>query len=760
MSSSERKEGGSQSDESVVSRANSAARRLRQAEANQRVIGELGAVAGKAAEENSQVSEAEAEEIEDNDIRFRNACDVAAGLLRKAEEDRLKPGYEDYKTSLELSLVLKNYVTLLIAIFIFLSRPEWCSALGSQVDYSCSKSLDPSYPVTYIRSGLPMLGLDIKMIMCLLGMIINTVIELANISMRNSCVERRNSFVVMFTMTVCYFGIFVVYKIEEYSVPCSDLIPIIFTLMSFEQLKRIFFKSIRIILLSRDVILFFILFIFAASIVSRVFFFNTPDYFDAEEPNIFTMNFKSFGNSFWSVINSIFLINNEMLLITALFTNWKFMVLFWMLVGLTRKLVLFNFLTAQLYNFYNAMFDKEVEFIKKNPALASAIKQDIALKRVDVKRIEATIQKLNTVGTLEKNIISLEDFYKVPSAENHSIAENPDNFTRRNRQMVSSVAYQIFIAFIQFICIVCLVTSMTFDATTGLMYSLIFVLNFVLLFDSYLCLDIRKFDFGQFVCYFDILTGAILTALLMVFFMVGEQTYTRQIQAQNPMLRKAIGLILMVKIGRLLKGLTINEQIKLVFEIFIKSLGFVVDVFGSIFVIILIYSTVGIAAFGGNVTSDITDIYRKKFDSEMDPYWMVLNFNDYWHSFLTLFCVMMGGWNGISTMNTLKSQQSHILINLFFISFYFLTNLCFLSILFGFLVDNVSAYLSKDFERKQAKVSAPNREPQLGESLIEGQEEQDVKLPPKSLNLSQGLDELVKGKSPLPRIEESEAEDR
>lgn len=707
----------------------------------------------------------EDEEIKDDDVRYRNACDVAANILREMDASKIKPGYEEYEKAVSLTQTLKPFITILVTAFIFLSKPDWCSALGSKIDYSCAVSLDPNYPVTFVHSSIPMISDSIKFTVCLAGMILITIIELINISVRNASTEKRNSFVVMFLLTLAYSLLFVVDQFQGYKVHCSDLLPVVFVVMSFERLKTIFFKSIQIIALSRDVIIFFFFFIFVASLVARVTFFAVPDYYDAEEPNIFTMNFKTLGNSFWSVINSVFLIDGEALLITRLFTDWKFLIVCWVVIGLSRKLILFNFLIAQLYNFYNSMFDKEVAFVNRNPRLARSIKEDIAKMRFDVGRIRSTIGKISDSGNVDENVINIEEFYKARVSENAAISDNPDNFALTLDRIIQSPRYIGFIAILQLLSLVCLVVSMSFGELTIPMYALIFVFNFVLMLDCYLAVESEQISTEKRVLkYLDLLGSGVLCGLLMIYFLISDEDYVLQMRLQNPVLRKAVGLILISKIGKLVRLLNNNDQIRVVFDVFAKSLGFVVDIFGSILITIFIYSTLGIALFGGNASSDIADIFRQRFGTEMDPIWMALTFNDYWHSFLTLFCVMIGGWPRIMMLNTLKAPSPSIVYNIFFISFFFFANLCFLNIIFGFLIDNVSVYLTGDIEQREKKKRAAKG----GEDGDDGSggrpgkdapEEKDADSRKKKLNLSAGLDEFVGRKPVLASIVEREGED-
>lgn len=694
--------------------------------------------------------------IEDEDIRYQAACDIAADMLRENEANKIKPGFENYEGLMTIISACKPVITFIITLFIFVSRPEWCTDLGSYIDYQCRNSLDPNYKVTYVRSSLPLLSESIKTGFCLFGMIGISMIELIKTGVTVSSPERRNSFVFCLFLTVVYVILYIITGLTQFTLPCIDLIPVLFIIMSFDNLRKLFLKSSKIIALSRDVIIFFFLFLFVSSVVARILFFDKPWFADAEEPSVFTMNFKSFTNSFVSLSNAIFLIDGELQLFSMLYTDWKVYVLFFVIVGLFRKLILFNFLTANLYSFYNKMFKDDVDFVSKDSFVKNSIKENIILKRLTSKKIETIIKDRDHQNSLNKNIVKIEKFFKVDPAFRTDLAENPDFFGRFVEDLKTNTKYEIFLAFVQFLSIILIILSMQMNADwTITLYSILFVLSFIQLVDGYMKMKIQKFDPFLILNYFDVLSSGVLLATLMIFFMIGDESYIMHLRSENPVIRKLIGILVVSKSGKLLSMLAYNEQIALVFQIFVNSLGFVMNTFGSIIIVMLIYATIGISIFGGNVSSDTPNIYLAKFGGEMDPLYLQLNFNDYYYALLTLFCVMVGGWPGLLTMNTLRSPSTTPAYNMFFMSYFFLSNCCLMNILFGFLVDNVSAYLtaqlSKESEEKQKEKSQKKVESQR-KTQAEAKEKEALK---KKENMSQDLDNFVGNNRPLDQINEN-----
>lgn len=91
--------------------------------------------------------------------------------------------------------------------------------------------------------------------------------------------------------------------------------------------------------------------------------------------------------------------------------------------------------------------------------------------------------------------------------------------------------------------------------------------------------------------------------------------------------------------------------------------------------------------YGGSVHSGTNEKYFKTYGEEIDETSMIFNFNDYYHSFISLFMIMEFTWWGYDRVVTLECVMSawH---NVFFLSFFYFANINLLNILIGFLVKN------------------------------------------------------------------------
>ena len=97
--------------------------------------------------------------------------------------------------------------------------------------------------------------------------------------------------------------------------------------------------------------------------------------------------------------------------------------------------------------------------------------------------------------------------------------------------------------------------------------------------------------------------------------------------------------------------------------------------------------------------------FEERYGDELDDQVTIMNFNDYPQAMITLFIIMLSDWLGQLPTNTLFVKDSMV-NNFFFIIFFFFTNMCFLNILFGFMVDNVNAYLEAEVAKLEEEEAA------------------------------------------------------
>jgi len=114
-------------------------------------------------------------------------------------------------------------------------------------------------------------------------------------------------------------------------------------------------------------------------------------------------------------------------------------------------------------------------------------------------------------------------------------------------------------------------------------------------------------------------------------------------------LQKNICTLISLKVLALV--FTIGQKVPII-RILLKVTGKAIVLCGPLLemllFIMMIYATIGMALFGGNITSATPKAFNTMFGAGSwatgQGYW---NFNDMWCSLHTLFSTIFGGWNGI-----------------------------------------------------------------------------------------------------------------
>ncbi len=223
------------------------------------------------------------------------------------------------------------------------------------------------------------------------------------------------------------------------------------------------------------------------------------------------------------------------------------------------------------------------------------------------------------------------------------------------------------------------------------------MLQTIILIDQIAYLSTKPITRADFIYIIDVLMTSIICAYIIINLIVKNEEFYTQFISDNPFYKTVIGIFAAIKAFRFYQIFMINVQIRVVVECVFKVMAFITDILFVILIFFLIFATMGISFYGGNVNSGSQELYEEIYGEELDEKIMIFNFNDYYHSMLTLFIVMMTGWHGWDKLNTLGNEMS-MKHNIFFGFFFFFSNMVFLNILFGFLVDNINAYLSEKLE--------------------------------------------------------------
>lgn len=646
--------------------------------------------------------------IADDDLRYVIFCDKSASLLRDALAARIKPEFQTYKKYLDMVEMFKPYLFLLMMVFVFFGRPEWCSKMGSKINYACTRSLDPDHQVTYMRASLPILSDTTKLVICMICMSIITLINLFKVKITLGSNYHRKSFMFCLILTFLYYINFLLFAFNSGSIPCADLIPIFFLIFNVDFVQKTVMKTLKIVWLTKETFYFYAVFALMMAVFTRVFFDREEEYYDDNSSPYYTFNYTTLGKSIYSGFLTAILSAGVGDGIGRFFEENKFICLLWVFLALFLRFLLDNFLIGGMCGFYDSITAEEVDFIEKHPDFKKIMKEEIARERLTNERLIGLIKLYCAEKTFDTDIMEIENFFlksKIPSI-NKSQKGNIDSMCGFYTDIIKKDLYKIIMGSVEGIVLVLIIFTLDLDAhKLYALYLLVFLFQFFFLFDQICYLTTKKYTRADNVFYLDLIVSGFILGCIFICILNQHPLYYIKYSEFNPSFKRYVGVFSVLKAFRFYKLLTYNIQIRVIIEAVFKSFAFISDILFVMGVIYFLFATAGIAIYGGNINSGSPALYEEVYGEELDEMMMIFNFNDYYHSFLLLFMIMMNGWHGFEKPNTLGMEFS-MWHNLFFASFFFFTGLIYIGVLFGNLVGSVDTYLSEKLDEENEKAAA------------------------------------------------------
>ena len=652
------------------------------------------------------------EEIPDDDIRYILVADIAADMIREEQANRIRSGYEKYMGLVDFSNTLKPILLTLMGIFIFFSRPEWCANQGDFINYMCTDSLDPQNPREYYMTGLPLLSADTKVNICILCMTAITILSLAKIGITVSNTVNKRSFYFCLVLLLCYYFVYFYESFGFGVIPCVDILPVLFFIFNVPSLQKIMLKTLKIIGLSKEIITFNIIFVLMIATSARFLFHIIPEFYDTNESSYFIFNYENYQNSIYSSIITVFLGGNVFDLMLFLYQDYKLYMLYWLFIGFLLKFFILNFLCGILYYYYNTLFDKEVEFVDGFPDLKLKVKEDIYHGLINTDRLRMMVKMCYRTGNFDADIVEIENFYKMTTLQrnNNWNSDNPDSLANVYLNISKDTRYIFAIGLLEALGVVLVLMSLEINSYhIYTLYVFLFIINAVLFFDYLVFLLSVRYESKYFSYVLDLILGIIVGSYILAHLLSSNNLYYQSFVADHPNYKKTVGLLFVAKAFRFYRLFMFKTQIRVVVEVAFKSFAIITDIFGIILVFFFVFATIGIAIFGGGMNTESFVRFEEKYGGELDEGVTIMNFNDYPQSMITLFIIMLSDWLGQLPTNTLFVPDSMV-NNFFFITFFFFTNMCFLNILFGFMVDNVNAYLEAEMAKEEAAAEEAEKE--------------------------------------------------
>jgi hypothetical protein len=111
---------------------------------------------------------------------------------------------------------------------------------------------------------------------------------------------------------------------------------------------------------------------------------------------------------------------------------------------------------------------------------------------------------------------------------------------------------------------------------------------------------------------------------------------------------------------------------------------------GMLAIILLIFATIGINLFGGRVSNKTPNLFKIKTGTDLPDNYIFINFNDLPSSILALYVnVINNNWIYFTNMFILSEDDDRTHLRWYFVIFQLITNLFIMTILVGFIIDNI-----------------------------------------------------------------------
>ena len=456
----------------------------------------------------------------------------------------------------------------------------------------------------------------------------------------------------------------------------------------------------KVLIDAKEILIFFFLFMATVAMVARLLFFSVDNYYDAQGTT-FGFNFENFSNSLYSLTIANFLQDNFFDVVGALMIEHKVLVIYWLVVLFLNKFMLSNFLCGILYNCYNNLFSKDIDYMNRAQFknIKISLKKEIANENLKGSVFKKIMTNYMKTGGFDKNIEEIENFYSLSMNNKHKMdfdKGNPDSFSGFFNNLRQDIRYIVALGTLEGFNYILIIIAFEIDLkNTYPMIGTIISINLILAIDRFLYLLNNFYGDTEKWMVLDIILSLWIMGLGMQCLSISEKSFYADLMTKNRHYFKWLCSIFVIKSIRFLKLFGYNKQIAVVTKVIFDSFAFLKDILGIIMIFFFLFGCIGMAMFGGNVNSATPKLFDEVYGDEPDMGLLVCNFNDYFFSIMTLFTVMLGGWTDIIKVNTVNfgTDNNSMIYNIYFITYFFFVSLCFMNTLFGFLVDNVAANL-------------------------------------------------------------------
>ena len=646
----------------------------------------------------------DAEEIDDGDIRYLMACKQAVQMFRNFESSQMKAGYEGYDWVISMTENLKFVILIFVILIMFFSKPEWC-ALTKFVTEDCSMNINPESNDNYILGEFPII-IDFQeknFLLLFLGFLLQFN-NLAKISFCKSSDIEKASFIACLFINVFQFIFYFLLTFQLIEFRIMDILSILMILFGVPKLQAIMSNFISVLYRSREILIFFLLFIFIFSTLSLVLFVDFPDFCNNKDIGSFAdYNFKRFSNSFYSVSIGILEGSNFIDVIAFIQPFFKIGVFFYMIFHFFTKFFLNNLLIGLMYTNYLNTFTDDALYIAKNyKKLGNSIKRQIMQKKLSPKNLTELVRISFVKGHLDQDIYKVDLFYSEAQEQKKVQNSNKLSYKYFFSQLMETKSYKIFIGILDIIKLLGVIIATELDFDFGIFYIMIFFCCESLI--KLVITDFKKTS-SNYVCVFTIISTMIIAGCFMILKCFPKGEILDNFQHLNINFERFFYLLVVANSFNSLRLLFFNKLIAVIVDVINKSFTYIKDILSIIMTVILLYASIGMIIFGGFVTFSTI----KKSGGAISENNLKFNFNDLYSSCFTLLAVTFSGFMNIAAINNnFDTKIVYFSYHLFFVSYFILITMCFLNIINGFLIDNCQSYLS-EILGKELKLNLINK---------------------------------------------------
>ncbi len=385
--------------------------------------------------------------------------------------------------------------------------------------------------------------------------------------------------------------------------------------------------------------------------------------------------------------------------------------LYYILNSFTLNIIMLNLILATFYFYYQSFYTESVKKVNGRRGLLKILSH-FKGKIIEDKQLRYIVEQY-----FEDHDIRFEDlnkeYFKAPGGLKSSGIDSYSILI----SLQTNYIYQMAKGLLNIVIVGLTMNAIDiFHSTQKTKSTFILKLQVGLIFlsmmEQSIGIVVRGFrrTFKEFLFTFDICITLIALLIGMIFISFDSLPLLLSYKRTSDLF-KIYALATICKTLSVVMFLRVIREIRIVLDVLINSAIFLLDVIGMMGIVMLLFSSVGITMFGGVMNSKAIENYEnimgkgEGFDKGLE----FLNFNDYFNALMTLFSVILAGWQDNLRMLCFANPNRSMNHNYFFVCFFICANLFLLNVLIGFIIDNIVAYLSEDITHEHSKMTVVDR---------------------------------------------------